>query len=301
MATPIDDTKVLSLESQSLSTNDEVLRALGDRRDWELINLSYNNLEATPPCLLECKNLKALNLCGNKIKSISNLPSTLENLLLSENPLENLNGLLAAPNLERLSLAQTHITDLSALCSLKNIAFLYLGGSNILEKADDNFKILANLQELQTLDLTDIYCSVSDLLQLENCPKLSNLQVADTPELHSLVPIIYQKIKVQSQATEKARSDFFAATQTAPPANEQSSHRTAHKHPRPSGTQLHAIATGTKKLNDASRRRILEMVTNALSESLIEYLAQLNPEDAERIITQTLSTLTQSQQNLTMK
>jgi Leucine-rich repeat (LRR) protein/ribosomal protein L35AE/L33A len=111
-------------------------------------------------------NLKLLNLSGSNIKSINNLPKSVQNIDLSFSSLEDLQDLSGYSNLVTLILYEaTEITEMPILPN--TIRVLDLSATSITE-LPDTLPLSINILDLSTLDITTLpnLSNLSNLTQL---------------------------------------------------------------------------------------------------------------------------------------
>ena len=172
----------------------------------EKIDLSYNGLTRLPKEIRQCKNLKILNLQGNRFLNLNEVFEVLSNLNVKalSLSLENMNdippqyfsiiqdldlrfgNLISIPseiwqltNLQILDLGGNKITQIpTEIVELKNLKCLKLGGNNLTSIP----LVIGQLQNLQVLYLgkSDIYESYN---QIKSIPteiwRLKNLKDLD--------------------------------------------------------------------------------------------------------------------------
>lgn len=144
--------------------------------------MSGNLLTNEIPELFTLKYLKKLNLAGNKIQVLYQLPSQLENLNLSQNLLNKLEvPLLALENLHTLDLSGNRLVDVEGIGLLRKLKCLYLNNNLI--------QTLAGLEQLEYLLEVDLSFNmlktrdsvrVLDLIQSIAVVNIENNDVVDS-------------------------------------------------------------------------------------------------------------------------
>ena len=115
---------------------------LGEMPLLASLDLSDNYIEALRG---DFPQLTYLKLANNEIKTIDavDIPQSTEELVLSGNPLESLDGLEQFDNIYKLKLYHTDIKDLSALKEMKGLTALYIDKEDMnsdLEFLYDDFR-----------------------------------------------------------------------------------------------------------------------------------------------------------------
>ena len=156
--------RVLHLYGNGLSDWPQLQRLTG----LVSLNLGYcDNLDLSVVSSLS--NLTDLNLPGNGITDVSplsNLPK-LERLSLFDNRIKDV-SLTGLPNLKELDLRYNGMTDVSSLSGLANLVLLQLAFNSV-----SDISPLSNLTNLEALGLTQN--SISDVSTLSGLTKLSGL------------------------------------------------------------------------------------------------------------------------------
>jgi hypothetical protein len=161
------------------------------------LDLSHHNITALTP-LESLPWLRILNLQQNTISNLLSL-SKLKNLItlrLSQNKISDLTPLEGLTHLQHLYLSQNFIEDLSPIQKMKEVRTLFLNDNAIKDlQGVGNFDVLEGFfGELETLDLSQ-NCKITDITQLANLPKLTNLVAQKVGVPKSLIPDIFQNNK----------------------------------------------------------------------------------------------------------
>lgn len=139
--------------------------------------ISENKIE-TINNLNRFTNLKVVDLCANRLKHISNLPTQLKELHVKHNMLTKLDCLYDCPNLKRLDCADNKLNDLPQIdsleiliCSQNNISQLPL--FKHLKKlicSYNSIKYISDYKQLEILDcdsnIIECICDMPNLKEL---------------------------------------------------------------------------------------------------------------------------------------
>ena len=149
--------------------------------------------------------LLELYLQTNKIKQIENLPKSLVKLDLSNNELENLNGISQAEELNWLSVENNLINNIQELNSLKKLTEFYCAGNYL-----NDIKGCYNLREVKALEIIDIssneVCRTTHDIRLGMiyyCKKLKNFNRINIDESERAKAVEYFTGKLTSEVLEK--------------------------------------------------------------------------------------------------
>ena len=119
--------------------------------------------------------LKHLQLQGGMIRDVSPLRnlSSLETLLLAQNPIEDISSLSSLTRLKHLQIDNTLVTDLDPLVTMKQLQILSCKGSQV-----KSLKPLEYLDALRQLDVSNT--SVRSLSPLDNLQNIKLIQCYNT-------------------------------------------------------------------------------------------------------------------------
>jgi len=197
-----DDVIILIIRSTFL----EDISFLKDLKKLTKLDLGFNRIYDISP-IQNLKDLKDLNLWGNKISDISDLKrlKKITSLFLYQNQITNISAIENLIKLEELGLTGNPISDVSSLKNLKNLKLLYFDVNN------KDFPVIKDLNKLEKIginnsDLSDIsildkhrnlkylnlsYNKIIDISPLQNLKNLnelllSNNQISDISALKDL-------------------------------------------------------------------------------------------------------------------
>ncbi|CAL6101958.1 DUF3888_domain-containing protein [Hexamita inflata] len=141
-----------------------------DNNTIQELQITYCNIQSIQG--LHLRNLKVLNLFGNKLKCIENISSfqQLQELDLSYNESLMISGIQHLTKLEKLNLCDCNLVNISELEHLVNLEYVDLSCNDI-----DDFSPIKNLVKLKYLDLD--YCSVQYLHSFSRLVNLNTLSL----------------------------------------------------------------------------------------------------------------------------
>jgi Leucine-rich repeat (LRR) protein/GTPase SAR1 family protein len=133
--------------------------------DVEILELSFNRLQSVPAEVSEFKNLKLLDLRGNPLESVLNVPG----LVLDWDVFERLENQISVDNIAGISLTNVSGRLPSKLFAMRNLRFLYLSGGQ--QRLPDGIGALQNLKRLD-IDFPRLPIFPKEILRLSNLRRL---------------------------------------------------------------------------------------------------------------------------------
>eukprot|EP01064_Diplonema_japonicum_P033198 TRINITY_DN6489_c0_g1_i1.p1 TRINITY_DN6489_c0_g1~~TRINITY_DN6489_c0_g1_i1.p1 ORF type:complete len:1229 (+),score=296.41 TRINITY_DN6489_c0_g1_i1:419-3688(+) len=148
--------------------------------DLDLSNVQHSNLSFQKHATLDYKNLDGvtvLNVSGNGLEALTNLPKTLVRLDASQNRIARLQGLDDCESLEILNLRRNRLTKIDGLQGCMSLRHLFIGHNHI--KKVQNLEHCVNLE---TLDIGyNLLTLSSSLRPISLNPVLQTLIVHGNP------------------------------------------------------------------------------------------------------------------------
>ncbi|XP_039266999.2 uncharacterized protein LOC120342294 [Styela clava] len=162
----------------------------------ERLDLHHNELTEVPKAIQYLRNLKFLNLGGNRISYIHQTAfysnSVLEKLVLSRNTLTNMPDMLP-PTLIKLSISKNMIENVGDLRTLINLKIF---------KADDN-----KLSELPTLPssvkvVNMCWNKIARPISLKNLPNLKAVSMSNNPDIGNITISTFFDMNSRSRSSK---------------------------------------------------------------------------------------------------
>ena len=173
-------------------------------KNIQIIYLNSNKITKISN-LSHLNNLKELFLQNNKITVIENLPTSLKKLDISNNYINNLNGIESLLYLEWINLENNNIQQITPIIKLNNLIELYCS-NNLINKFNECNQ-LGKLKNLEIFDISgnEVVNNINNfrIIIIYYCPNLKFLNRNFVDEKERNASIDYFNGKLTSEILEK--------------------------------------------------------------------------------------------------